>query len=256
MIRFTPSMRFASVALALVCLSSLPAVAHGQRRTAALFGWIRDSSGAPIAHADVEIPAVHALAETDSVGAFLLRALDPGPVSVSIRRMGYSPQTFSFSLTGSGTDSVAVTMQVNAQVLEAMESKATIARRLADLQGFYERRARGPGYFLDRDEIMAHQTNLLSEALREVPGLHLVHNRGHGQDIRFESANSKSYNCAPDYWVDGQHVRGAQIDDYPASDVEAIELYAGPASAPMRFSQDVLATCGTVVIWTRVPGEP
>jgi hypothetical protein len=232
--------------------------AGAQRRSAALFGWIRDSTRAPIEGADVEILSAHTLARTDSAGRFLIRALDPGTVSVAVRRIGYTPQAFDFRLHGGGDiDSIAVTMPVNITVLDAMHTDASMARRYADLEGFYERRVRGPGVFLTRDEIMARHTNELSETLREVAGLQIVRLRSGEQGLRFPSASSASHDCPPQYWVDGQRVKGADIDNFPATDIEGIELYQGPSTTPMAFSQTRnLATCGTVVIWTRVPGTP
>jgi hypothetical protein len=49
-------------------------------------------------------------------------------------------------------------------------------------------------------------------------------------------------------------MNGLEMDDFPASDVEAMELYPGPATTPMQFSQGTTLTCGAVVIWTRIPG--
>ena len=46
----------------------------------------------------------------------------------------------------------------------------------------------------------------------------------------------------------------AEVDDFPATDVEAMELYFGPATTPVQFSQGAIVACGTVVIWTRIPG--
>jgi hypothetical protein len=83
-----------------------------------------------------------------------------------------------------------------------------------------------------------------------------VHGRRTGTwSLRFESSASKRSDCPPQYYVDGHRVANTEIDDYPVSDVEAIELYSGPAATPLQFSQSASAyTCGTVVIWTRIPG--
>jgi hypothetical protein len=43
----------------------------------------------------------------------------------------------------------------------------------------------------------------------------------------------------------------------PPVDVEGVELYAGPAGLPPEFNQLYGTTaCGTVAIWTRLPGNP
>lgn len=57
--------------------------------------------------------------------------------------------------------------------------------------------------------------------------------------------------------MDGMHVRSMNIDDIPPVDVEGIELYSGSAELPPEFNQLFGNTpvCGTVVIWTRIPGK-
>jgi hypothetical protein len=53
-------------------------------------------------------------------------------------------------------------------------------------------------------------------------------------------------------WIDGQKVPGLEIDDIPLRDVEGMELYNGPATTPMQFSQAQSArNCGTIVVWSR-----
>ena len=43
--------------------------------------------------------------------------------------------------------------------------------------------------------------------------------------------------------------------EQPPGDIEGIELYSGPSSTPMQFASSDGKTCGTVVIWSRPPGE-
>jgi carboxypeptidase family protein/TonB-dependent receptor-like protein len=245
---------FTAVALA---AGGLADTAGAQRRNASLVGWVRDSTGAPIVAAEVNIAASTARGQTDSTGLFRLRALDPGLVRITIRRLGYDPAYFDFQLHGDSEDSIAVTLQAHAHQLDPVLTNATLARGYQELQGFYQRRARGGGVFITRDQIEARHTNVLSEVLRDAAGVHIVTSSRGGTDLRFEASQLKNRDCAPDYWLDGQRVRSPHLDDFSATDVEAIELYAGPSTTPMRFSQTTsMATCGTVVLWTRIPGEP
>ena len=47
----------------------------------------------------------------------------------------------------------------------------------------------------------------------------------------------------------------AQIDEIPPGDIEGIELYGGAAGVPPEYSRSRgTSTCGTVLIWTRIPG--
>ncbi len=200
-----------------------------------------------------------ALARTDSTGLFRLVSLDPAHVTVTIRRLGYDPETFEFTLHPASVDSVAVTLQQNVQLLDAMRTNAALSHRFASLEEFYQRRDRGSGgMFLTRAEIERHHTTVLTEVLRELPNIRVL--RGGGgrhAGIRFQSSSSRAQNCPPELWIDGQRARGTEIDDISATDVEAMELYSGPSTTPMQFSQQASTySCGTIVIWTRLPGVP
>jgi outer membrane receptor for ferrienterochelin and colicin len=206
-----------------------------------------------VTQADIRADASGANARADSTGRFVFRSLPPGRTTFSVRRLGFEPQTFEFVLRASAVDSVSITMEQNARVLAAVRTDAAADRRVLMLDGFYRRKSRGSGVFLTREDIERHHTNILSETLREVPFVRVAH-AGSRAGLRFDSANSKRFDCPPQYWIDGRRVAGTDIDDYPAADVEAIELYRGPSTTPMQFSPGNAVSCGTVVIWTRVPG--
>jgi hypothetical protein len=244
------------VTAAALLVAAFPHAAQSQAQshTATIIGWIRDSTGVAVGQADIEVLVVGATARTDSLGRFALRGLQPGAVTVRVRRFGYDPQTFDYVLRAGSEDSIAVTMLPRAQALDPVRTAAAANRQVKELDGFNRRRAAGAGTFITRRDIERHNTELLSETLREVPGIRFVRAGAGRQGLRFDSANSRSYDCQPLYWIDGRKVLGAELDDFPASDVEGIELYKGPATTPVQFAPArTNATCGTVVIWTRVP---
>ncbi len=243
------------------------AVAGAQQHNAAIVGWIRDSSGTPVANAQIDVVApiasahellrVVASGRTNDSGWFALRSLAPTPITVKIKRFGFEPQQFDFTLHPAEVDSVNVTMPQSAPLLEAMRTDASLERRYKDLEGFYRRRSKGYGMFITREDIEARHTNTLSDVLRDLPGIRVVRAGTARQGIRFDLSNSKPIDCPPQYWIDGRRVTNAEIDDFPATDVEGIELYSGPASTPLEFAQTSSRyTCGTIVIWSRVPGTP
>ncbi len=241
-------------ALDVIAVAAYARPVGAQRGSSVLVGWIRDSAGVGIQLADLTVEGRGLTARTDSSGRFALRGLDPGPVTVRVRRMGYDPQGFEYALRASSVDSVSVTLQARAQPLDAVETEAAARRLKRGLEGFEHRRAQGAGIFITRDDIERHDTDMLSETVREVPGIHFVHAGAGRQGIRFNLGNGRSYDCQPLYWVDGRKVLNAELDDFPASDVEAIEMYQGPATTPVQFASGRMnATCGTVVIWTRIP---
>jgi len=60
--------------------------------------------------------------------------------------------------------------------------------------------------------------------------------------------------CPILYYIDGVPARGYNIDDMPARDVEALEIYRGPSQVPVEFDRRN-AMCGLIVIWTRIEGD-
>jgi hypothetical protein len=45
-----------------------------------------------------------------------------------------------------------------------------------------------------------------------------------------------------------------EIDEIPLNDIEGIELYNGPSTTPAEFWQANGSQCGTIVVWSRLPG--
>jgi hypothetical protein len=232
-------------------------VLAAQQRGAAPTGWVRDSTGAPIADADVSVPALRLLAHTDSTGAFTLRGIGAGPVTINVRRLGYEPRSLSVELSSppAPTDSIVVTLRAIPQLLDSMRVGSRRVQKDFLIEDFYRRQARGPGLFITRADIQARQPTRLSDMVRQFPGIRYVGRPGGLMGIRFPSTSMARRDCPPQYWVDGRRVRNFELDELPPGDIEGIELYSGPSSTPSQFNSNDDKTCGTVVIWSRPPGQ-
>jgi iron complex outermembrane receptor protein len=215
-----------------------------------LRGVVSDSSGVPLDAADVAIIALHRLTRTDDRGRFSLTNLPLEEVELSVRRLGYAPKSVHVKVNAAGSDSTLVTLNELPDVLAGMTATALRAR--LEIEQFYQRRARGPGTFFTRDEIENRHAINTSDVLRMAPGVQVVRTAA-GSGIRFTSSAARR-NCSPLIWLDGQKAPGMEIDQIPVSDIEGIELYQGASTTPVQFSQNTTATCGTIVVWTRLPG--
>src|SRR5581483_6773853 len=105
-----------------------------------------------------------------------------------------------------------------------------------------------------RADIQNRDPLLLSDMMRTVPGTMLTPTNILGRMVlKF----SRSPSCTPNYFIDGLFAPNFNIDDMPVRDVEGIELYAGFAGLPGQFAKQMPGSkvCGTVVIWTRIPGK-
>ena len=233
-------------------LTALPVAANAQ---GTLRGVVVDSaSRAPVSSADVAITALHMVTRADSLGRFTLSRLPKGPVEVSIRRLGYQPQRETMFLTGGSNDSVLIALVAQPAVLSAVNVSAGERRRRQMVEDFYLRRARGIGTFVTREDLEARHARLATDALN-MPGIALQRTR-YGMTVRFMGTSNARRDCMPTLWVDGQRAPNMELDDIPVNDIEGIELYHGPSTTPAQFWQGNTnnASCGTIVVWSRVPG--
>jgi outer membrane cobalamin receptor len=121
----------------------------------------------------------------------------------------------------------------------------------------------GHGRFVLRSDIEERQPRRLSDLLRGMPGVR-VFSDGWFSDIRLRASGVTGFNasqttmCLPPVRIDGILVSHGNagpgdrynIDSLMPHDVEAIEIYAGPAQVPAQFG-GANSACGIVLIWTR-----
>lgn len=217
-------------------------------------GIVIDSAGKPIKDADIGIVALRRLARSDDQGRFTLANVQVGPMELSVRRLSYQPRKVSVHVRESPDAPLLVKLEPSAAALEGVEVTATYERRREGIEDFNRRRVRGVGTYFSRDDILSFNTLRTSDVLRRAPGIRLVRVAG-GVGIRFNSSAIVRRDCIPMIWLDGQQAPSLEIDDVPASDIEGIELYNGPSTTPLQFSQrSSSSTCGTIAVWTRNPG--
>lgn len=224
--------------------SRIPA---GQRQ---LVGTVRDGSGAALEGVIVEIAG--STVRTDRRGAFELLTGQIDTVSISFRLVGFEPIAALLSARNHLWDTVQVQMDASTQRLENVRVTGTATRAAMDLRNFEERRARGIGQFVTREEIAARGTSRLSDVLRMKRGVYVQK----GDRVRFSAyGGTRGATCQPDIWLDGRRSQGMEINELLANTVEAIELYPYLSTVPMEFQAMGASStpCGSIVVWTRVP---
>jgi hypothetical protein len=204
----------------------------------------------------VEVDAGGQRARSDADGYFRLTATRRDTLTVFLRRLGHTPIAVTLRAEQLRGDTLLFLMEPAAQTLDALRVDAASGRSPLGLGGFDERRARGIGTFVTRDEIERRHTSRLSDVIRGRRGILLVRTAGGGFGVRFSVASGRLRRCIPDLWLDGQRARGMELDDIPANTVEGIELYATLATVPFQFSTGGagMERCGTIVVWSRPPG--
>jgi hypothetical protein len=234
-------------------LSAWPASAAAQRIN--VQGSVRDSAGKPLDNADIGIVALKMLARSADNGRFTLRGLTPGNYEVSVRRLGYAPKTIQLTVVAGNErpPELAVTLEAQAAVLDAINVNQMERRRRAWIEDFHRRRVQGLGQYITRGDIRARNAAKPSDLFRNSPGIRIVKDKGLRFNITATQINS-NIDCPPLLWIDGQKAHGLELDDIPLYDIEGVELYNGPSTTPMQFSGSAGArSCGTIVLWTRPP---
>jgi hypothetical protein len=244
------------VALSIACIAAASsALAQSPSNRRELVGFVRDSAGAGIQGAAIEVRGQ--TAATNERGAFQLWTTDIDSATISIHRLGYLPVTAAIAARHGQWDTVVVELELSSVRLSTVTVKSMATRRGNGLRDFEARRAVGNGLFVTRDEITARNTMRPSDVLRGKRGVNLVRIRSGGYGVRFASYSNRRGGCIPSIWIDGQLAPDLEIDEVSASDIEAIEIYETLGSVPFEFSpRGNAAPCGTIAIWTRIPGQP
>lgn len=183
----------------------------------------------------------------------MLAGLPGGAVTLMVRRLGFEPLDISVNVADGATQSLNVVLTMLAQDLPGMTTRA---QTFADvrLRDFYRHRQSGIGYFFDRQEIENKKVQRISDLLRRLPGTRMMSDRTGRATMRMNRSMG-GRDCPPDVWVDGVRATGMQVDDVPLGDVEALELYRGPAGLPPEMNSRLgNPGCGALIIWTRLPG--
>jgi hypothetical protein len=214
-------------------------------QTPTVVGVVRDSAGVPIPNA--EILVLGRRAYSDSVGRFYLSIPGADTMTISVRRLGFEGVSFAVSAKDIADNSLDVVLRKVAAELAVVEVTGMEDRAKTPLRGYDERRNKGLGTFVTREEIEKRNTRLITDVLRQSRGV--VVKKG---AISFAAYQNKS--CSPMLWLDGQAAPGLSLDAISATDVEGIELYQSISSTPSEFRRgNVQTECGTIVIWTKRP---
>jgi hypothetical protein len=246
--------RTGAVLVALV-LCALPASSHGQGSYAGLVGIVRDSAGHPLRDVQVRLARPsNPRTLTNEAGGFAFSALAPGETFVVIRRLGFAPDSTRIILRPGRIDSLVMMMAAMVAELPGVTVEDEMdARSHRLLAGFWERRSRGFGNFLTRDDIEKRDAHDFVDLTRMIPSLRIITMNGR-RTLRF-NGSLQPRDCPPQYVVDGMRIESGSPDEFTPSDIEAIEFYSGPATIPPQFTnRSFNHTCGVIVIWTRLPG--
>jgi TonB family protein len=226
-----------------------PYVAVAQAGT--ISGTISDSTGHPIAGAEVMVLGTGASVATGDHGEFRISGLRAGSVTVKARRLGFRVDSVTAQI-GDGVATISLRLANVASVLTPVVISTNRVEYKGRLAGYYERLdRRNSGYFITRAQIDRENPRNLTQLLQRTPGMSQFRGRGGLSGVRMRGRN-----CWPLVWLDGTLMPSGEVDldGIPPSTLQGIELYLGSTTAPMRYTATRdLSSCGTIILWSRGP---
>lgn len=239
----------AIVTLAIIAIAPHPAVAQDAAAPGSILVSVRDSSGAGLAGAQVSLRGTERHGVTDEQGQLQLPSLQPGPVRLDVRRLGFRAVSIDVTVATRATTETTVTLVRVAQQLAPITIRGTAGDYPARMAGFFDRRGKGIGHFLTRQEIEKGNPTELTDVFRRLPSVRVVSTESIRHAIRLRGER-----CPPLVWMDGFPLTASEfdLDMVTPETVEAIEVYSGISEVPSRFmGPRGLGSCGAVVIWSR-----
>ena len=221
----------------------------------------------------IEIPGNRAIAEaqvvlysdsvtavattrTDSSGTFVIKAPALGRYTIRVRKPGFmGGATDQLALLQPEEYEIVIRTPRMAPVLAGVKVTGQYTRGFEWLQGFEDRRKAGIGTFITQEDINDKNSPTVGELLRGVSGVgvapgpngwYLITSTRGGRSMQNQA-------CLMDIYLDGMPAdqEVVQRSTRPV-DLEAIEVYNGPATVPAQFKKQLTGSCGVVLMWTRV----
>ena len=217
-----------------------------------VIGTVSTADGTPVASARIRVLGTALTTVADGRGLFRIADVPAAAHTLDVRMLGYTPLEHAVDVAAGDTFNIRIVLvPIPLEPLDIVERSALTP----GLVGFEERRARGPGFFFDRESILRMQARQFTDILRRVPGLQVrpvsgsygnvsIQTRGSGCQVLFYM-NGTPFPMPPDY----------PINTYVApEDVVGVEVYSS-SEIPAQFNSSRHARCGVIVIWTRVGPE-
>lgn len=253
--------------LSILAFRSADAQAHGS-----FSGLVTvDSTETPIANADLRLVELDRGARTATNGSFRIGDLPAGRYHLIVRAVGYQIFRATIDITGGRNLDGEIGLTRAPVVLDTVKSSSNLPYPNVpfELQEFESRRHSSPaGSFVTDSVLRRHDNEMMVSILRALPGARFVyppngaiylagsHSTGSGKPV-FQDP-SQGGPCIATVYLDGFQIYPSgpatvppDLGTMPATNFSAVEFYADPSLAPLRF-QKTGTSCAIALLWSRV----
>ncbi len=225
-----------------------------QVRTGAITGRILEPGGSPIHGALLHVSTTVLGTKTSDDGVYRIERVPVGERTVTVRMLGFAPDSFTVVVTDGGMAQHDDTLQLAPAVLPTI---AVRAQRLGETKAAALDRQKDADNIvtvLSGDEIRALPNANAAEAAGRIPGVSIERDEGEGKFVQVRGTEPRLSNVT----IDGSHVPGteqgdrrAKLDDVPSDILAAIEV-----SKTLTADMDADAIGGSVNLVTKTPEGP
>ncbi len=207
-----------------------------------LMGRVLDVDGErPLGGVRVSVIPTGQQTTTDPLGRFLISDISSGAVGLVFELDGYEARTDTVaSFPGV---SVAFDVRLSREPIELPGLTVEVYPRFLEATGFYRRAEQGGGYRFGRQALDNQNPFDLADMFRSTPS---VRKERMNMSVFLTASGRGSGRCRLGVYLDGMRTPGFDLASFPASAVEAIELYTG-LDVPVEYDH----SCGVVLIWSR-----
>lgn len=242
----------------LACIAGATAPLYSQQPSGVIRGTVTQfGTSAPLPGAEVSIPQTRQGTQASDAGAFTIRNVNPGIVTIRVQLIGYELVEKTVTVTAGDTATVAIAMKATQVALSGIVVTATGETRMRELGNSIAQ--------IDTSQVLRQAARNPQEILAgSTPGVTVLANSGQpgaGGSIQLRGVNSISEGNSPLIYVDGVRIysgntpnsgQGRQfvnpLNDIPADDIDRIEIVEGPAATTLYGTQ---ASGGVIQIFTK-----
>jgi TonB-dependent receptor len=237
--------------LVFACLLACFTSARAQNRRGAIAGTVKDSSGAVLPGALVEIQPTGKRAVTDAQGQFRISDVADGDYTLKVTYVGFTPTSEEVDVAGDQTTTNNPVLKVSSQA-DAVIVTGTRLRGEAEAINI-QRTSDDIVQVLPSNVINSLPNTNIADAVGRLPSVTLERDEGEGKYVQIRGTEPRLSNTT----IDGVNVaspegnvRNVKLDVIPAALVDRIEVFK-----TLSANQDGDAIGGSVNLVTKSAGE-